>query len=137
MVDRISPAQRSANMARILNKDSVPEMLVRRFVHSLGYRYRLHSPKLPGHPDLVLSGLRKVVFVHGCFWHRHPGCALAAVPKTRVEFWKKKFDRNIERDRRVLKELRKSGWAVLVVWECETRVPTKLERKIIRFLEKE
>jgi len=124
-------------MARIRGKNSVPEMLVRRLVYGLGYRYRLHRFNLPGRPDLVLSGLRKVIFVHGCFWHRHAGCPLAATPKTRAAFWKKKFDTNVERDRRVLKELRKSDWVALIVWECETHVPKRLERKITRFLEKE
>src|ERR1700692_2000946 len=110
-------AQRSALMARVKSKDSVPERLVRSQAHTLGYRFRLHRRSLPGTPDLVFSKLRKVIFVHGCFWHRHSGCPRTTTPKTRAEYWKAKFIRNIERDASVIKMLRSAGWDSMIVWE--------------------
>jgi DNA mismatch endonuclease (patch repair protein) len=121
MTDRISPERRSLNMRRIRNKDTAPEKVVRSLLHRMGYRFRLHGRKLPGTPDLVLSRYRTVVFVHGCFWHRHPGCKRTFVPSTRREFWEQKFRRNVERDQRNLRELREFGWRAIVVWECEIR----------------
>ena len=100
----------------------------------MGFRFRLHRRDLPGKPDLVFPRLGKIIFVHGCFWHRHEGCRLATRSKTRTEFWDAKFERNVERDRRVQAELRNLGWDVLVVWECETRDPVKLQKVLGEFL---
>ena len=127
-------AQRSALMAKVRGKDTRPELLVRRTVHALGYRFRLHRRDLPGTPDLVFAGRRTVLFVHGCFWHRHPGCRLASTPKTRVAFWETKFAANVERDRRKEGELRTTGWRVGVVWECETRKPALLCERVLEIL---
>jgi len=119
-VDGITPEKRSWNMSRIRGVDTKPELLVRSLLHRMGYRFRLHRRDLPGRPDIVLPKYRAVVFVHGCFWHRHRGCRYAYVPKSRKDFWKRKFARNVERDREVRHLLRKAGWKILVVWECET-----------------
>lgn len=118
-MDRLTTEQRSWNMSRIRGKDTSPERAVRSLLHRLGYRFRLHSQSLPGKPDLVLPKYGAVVLVHGCFWHRHRGCPYAYAPKTRKEFWSRKFTGNVERDRRVARELRRLGWRVLIVWECE------------------
>lgn len=99
------------------------------------YRYRLHRNDLPGRPDIVFGRRRKVIFVHGCFWHRHPGCLKASSPKTRSEFWTEKFERNVERDARVVRELSDLGWETLTVWECETRTPDELKDRFRAFLE--
>ncbi|WP_013503307.1 very short patch repair endonuclease [Rhodopseudomonas palustris] len=112
---------RSANMARIGSRNTTPELTVRSALHRMGYRFRLHSSRLPGKPDIVLPRLRTVIFVHGCFWHRHPGCKFAYNPKTRSEFWQAKFVGNVARDARVLGVLRDMGWKVHVIWECETK----------------
>lgn len=119
-MDVVTSEQRSAMMSRIRGKDTKPELIVRRLAHTLGYRFRLHRRDLPGAPDLVFPGRKKVVFVHGCFWHRHPGCRFAYKPKSNTKFWERKFDSNIERDARVLRELQERGWSPLVIWECET-----------------
>lgn len=137
--DTLSPRERSERMGRVRGKDTKPELLVRRLVHSMGYRYRLHSGKLPGRPDIVFSGRRKVIFVHGCFWHRHgevtdDTCPLTRTPKSRLDFWISKFEGNKERDRRNLASLREEGWSPLVVWECQTRDADVLARRIRSFL---
>lgn len=137
--DPLSPEERSEQMSRVRNKDTKPEMLVRRLAHEMGYRYRLHSGRLPGRPDMVFAGRRKVIFVHGCFWHRHEevtddACPLTRTPKTRLDFWKAKFEGNKERDQRNLASLRESGWDSLVIWECQTRDVDELSRRIRRFL---
>lgn len=106
-------------MSRVRGKDTAPEMTVRRLVFSLGYRYRLHDKRLPGTPDLVFAGRKKIIFVHGCFWHRHDGCPLARIPKSNTAFWAQKLEANSERDARNLAALRELGWRVLVVWECD------------------
>ena len=131
--DPLTPAERSERMSRVRNADTKPEMIVRRLVHGMGYRYRLHSKSLSGNPDLVFSGRRKVIFVHGCFWHQH-GCRQYRMPKTRRGFWEPKLAANRERDARVRKELRKLGWSILVVWECQLRRADVLDRRIRRFL---
>jgi DNA mismatch endonuclease, patch repair protein len=118
-------------------KGSTPEMVVRRLVHSMGYRYRLHSSGLPGKPDLVFSARKKVILVHGCFWHRHSNCHLARLPKSRLDFWLPKLERNKERDKLVVRALRKLGWKTLIVWECETVSKEKLAKKLRRFLDEE
>jgi DNA mismatch endonuclease (patch repair protein) len=120
-VDTLTPLERSARMALVRSRDTKPEMRVRRLVHSLGYRYRLHRRDLPGTPDLVFPARRKAIFVHGCFWHRHD-CAMGdRLPKSRVRFWSAKIAENIQRDRRNLTKLRRLGWKALIVWECQTR----------------
>jgi DNA mismatch endonuclease (patch repair protein) len=134
-MDNISPEARGRQMARVRAKDTRPEMAVRRLVFGMGYRYRLHDARLPGTPDLVFAGRGKVLFVHGCFWHRHENCGLARLPKSRLDFWLPKLEGNQTRDRVNQRLLRKSGWRILVVWECELRDMPKLTRKIRRFLE--
>ena len=111
---------RSRNMAAITGRDTKPEIVVRRMVHRMGYRFRLHAKNLPGRPDMVFPGRRRVIEVRGCFWHRHPGCTLAATPKTRIDFWLPKFRATVERDARNLAALEGLGWAAMVIWECET-----------------
>jgi len=110
---------RSRNMSAIKSKNTRPEIVVRKFLHSKGYRFRIHRKDLPGSPDIVLPKYKTVVFVHGCFWHRHEGCKYKTNPKTRKEFWENKFNQNIKRDRNNFKELKKLNWKVLVIWECE------------------
>ncbi|MBR0809988.1 DNA mismatch endonuclease Vsr [Bradyrhizobium diazoefficiens] len=124
-------------MALVKSKNSRPELLVRSAVHRLGYRFRLHQRDLPGTPDIVIRKNRQAIFVHGCFWHRHPGCVRTTTPKTRSLYWKDKFARNVERDRTAITNLKQLGWRILVVWECETFDPEKLTRKLITFLAKE
>jgi DNA mismatch endonuclease (patch repair protein) len=121
-------------MAAVRGKDTGPEMLVRRLAHSLGYRYRLHVRKLPGAPDLVFPGRKMIIFVHGCFWHRHPGCSLARLPKSRLDFWLPKLEGNHERDAKNVNLLRRDGWRVKVIWECETKKLGRLRAKIEKFL---
>jgi DNA mismatch endonuclease (patch repair protein) len=135
LVDTISPEYRSEIMSRVRGKDTKPEMLVRRLVHAAGYRYRLHVRNLPGKPDLVFSARRKVVFINGCFWHRHRNCALARLPKSRTEFWTEKLERNKARDDRNVAALRDLGWDVLTVWECEIRDPAAVMRRLEAFLD--
>ncbi|WP_262299017.1 very short patch repair endonuclease [Microvirga sesbaniae] len=134
-MDIVEKAKRSAMMARIRSKDTQPELRVRRIAHAMGYRYRLHRRDLPGSPDLVFPRLRKVILIHGCYWHRHPGCRFAYQPKSNTAFWDEKFRRNQERDRRVLSELRALGWDPLIIWECETRNPETLRTRIAAHLE--
>ncbi|MFC7380090.1 very short patch repair endonuclease [Brevundimonas sp. GCM10030266] len=118
MVDTLTPRERSVRMSRIKSRDTKPELALRKALHALGLRYRLVT-KLPGKPDLVLPRHEAVVFVHGCFWHRHPGCKVATTPKSNTSFWNEKFERNVARDKKVLGELRALGWRVFVAWECE------------------
>jgi DNA mismatch endonuclease, patch repair protein len=122
-------------MARVRSKNMAPEMVVRRLVFSLGYRYRLHGRDLPGRPDLVFRSTRRVIFVHGCFWHRHANCALARLPKSRLDFWKPKLEGNHERDEKNRRALYREGWKVLTVWECELNKAKRLETRIRRFLD--
>jgi DNA mismatch endonuclease (patch repair protein) len=135
-MDTLTPEQRSERMARIRGRGTTPEVAVRRLVSSLGFRYRLHG-RLPGRPDLVFSGREKVIFVHGCFWHRHshPTCRLARLPKSRLGFWLPKLDGNAERDKRNLAALRRQGWRALIIWECQLRNLSVLSRRVQRFLE--
>lgn len=122
-------------MARVRSKDTGPELIVRRLVHSMGYRYRLHDATLPGKPDIVMRQRKWVIFVHGCFWHRHEGCALARLPKSRLKFWEPKLAANRTRDIRNIQKLRRSGWHVMVVWECQLSKLDGLERRIRRHLD--
>jgi DNA mismatch endonuclease (patch repair protein) len=121
-------------MAGIRGKDTTPELCVRRAAHALGYRFRLHRRDLPGSPDLVFPRLRKVILVHGCYWHRHPGCRFAYTPKSNTAFWERKFEENKERDRRQLLELALLGWDPLVIWECTTYNLDELQRQIVLHL---
>lgn len=122
-------------MSRVPSKNTGLEIAVRKLVWAMGYRYRLHARDLPGKPDIVFRGRRKVIFVHGCFWHRHPGCRYASMPKTRQIFWREKFDRNILRDAEHMSALQEMGWAVIVVWQCEMRNPDAVCHKIKKFIE--
>ena len=124
-------------MARVRSKNMRPEMAVRKLVFALGYRYRLHARDLPGCPDLVFRPRRKVIFVHGCFWHRHADCALARLPKSRLDFWEPKLEGNRQRDEKNNKALAQEGWKVLTVWECQVKDTVRLERRIRRFLDAE
>jgi DNA mismatch endonuclease, patch repair protein len=119
-MDIVSPEVRSRIMGRISCKDTQPELIVRRVAHALGYRFRLYRRDLPGRPDLVFAGRKTVVFVHGCFWHRHENCKHCYTPKSNIEFWQAKFDNNVSRDERVREKLIRLGWKVAVIWECET-----------------
>lgn len=127
MADVVSHNVRSRMMSGIRGRNTRPEMTVRRFLHARGHRYRLHVRALPGTPDLVFPSLRTVLFVHGCFWHRHPGCRYAYIPQDNRTFWLAKLASNVERDSRQAAELRAAGWQVMVVWECEARSVNALE----------
>jgi len=130
LVDTLTKEKRSWNMGRVRNKDTKPELQVRSLLHRNGFRFRLHKSDLPGKPDIVLVKYRTVIFVHGCFWHRHEGCQDTTTPKTRTSFWKNKFRDNTERDKRTTKALRAAGWKVIVVWECETKKPDVLLKRL-------
>ena len=131
-MDKLTPEQRSKNMAAVKGKDTTPEIRVRRMLHKMGYRFRLHRKDLPGKPDIVLPRYRLCIFVHGCFWHQHPGCKRATIPDFNHEFWVKKFQETSKRDERAEKELREQGWHVCVIWECETKKEELLNRIIRR-----
>ncbi|TAK11269.1 MAG: DNA mismatch endonuclease Vsr [Anaerolineae bacterium] len=135
MPDVLTPEQRKLNMSRIKSKNTRPEILVRSMIHSMGYRYSLHSRRLPGKPDLVLTRHKKIILVNGCFWHMHK-CRYGKVkPITRADFWEQKRLGNVQRDRANLAELKKLGWHVLVVWECWTKDPVKLRTRLAKFLQ--
>jgi DNA mismatch endonuclease (patch repair protein) len=133
-VDSISPGRRRENMRQIKSKGMKPEMAVRRIVHRLGFRYRLHVADLPGKPDLVFRRLNKVIEVRGCFWHRHGKCIDSHIPKSRIEYWGPKLERNRVRDAANLRHLKKLGFKVLVVWECEVPDEDRLTKRLTRFL---
>jgi DNA mismatch endonuclease (patch repair protein) len=133
-MDKLSPERRSENMRRIRSNDTSPEVVVRKLVHKMGFRYRLHAANLPGKPDLVFPRLRRIIEVRGCFWHQHRGCIDSHVPKSRVEYWRPKLKRNQRRDRDNEKALRKLGWNVLTIWECETAEFHALAERITAFL---
>jgi DNA mismatch endonuclease (patch repair protein) len=133
-MDRLTPAHRSWNMSKIKSANTQPERLVRSLLHSMGFRFRLHRKDLPGKPDIVLPKYRTAIYVNGCFWHRHPNCKYAYSPKSRVAFWERKFSENVERDRKNQTALRKLSWRVITVWECESRSPERLTRRLQRLL---
>ena len=137
-MDTLTHKQRSERMSKVRGVDTKPEILVRRLIHGMGYRYRLHVKSLPGRPDLVFPSRQKVVFVHGCFWHRHPDplCALARLPKSRLNFWRTKLEGNRVRDSRIEAKLRRLGWKVMVIWECQVNSRPRLVKRIQRFLGK-
>lgn len=134
-MDTLNRRQRSERMALVRNRDTKPEMVVRRGLHALGYRYRIHVGGLPGRPDLVFTKKRKAIFVNGCFWHRHDNCSLARLPKSRLGFWKAKLDANKKRDQKNLELLSAQGWDVMTVWECELATLEKTMSAIQTFLE--
>lgn len=127
MTDIVSPEKRSRMMSGIRGKNTEPELLVRKILFAQGLRFRLHRKDLPGNPDIVLPRKRIIIFVHGCFWHQHPGCKLAKLPKSNVDFWQKKLNENLARDRKVIEKLNSLGWRVLTVWECALRNQMVLE----------
>ncbi len=137
MTDVVDQQTRSRMMAGIKGRDTKPEMAVRSYLHAAGLRFRLHDKRLPGRPDIVLPRYRTVVFVHGCFWHRHPGCRYATTPASRREFWSAKFLENVDRDRRDVGALSKLGWAVVTIWECQTRDVCELDQTFWRIVSSE
>ena len=135
-MDRVTPEVRSRIMASVSTKDTCAEMGVRRIVHRLGYRYALHRKDLPGRPDLVFPSRRKIIFVHGCFWHGHR-CRAGRLPKSRQDYWKPKIEANRQRDRKQRRELTRNGWEVMVVWQCQLRRPASLSERLDAFLRDE
>ena len=133
-MDTISPQKRSWTMAQVKSEDTTPEKIVRSALHRMGFRFRLHKKDLPGKPDIVLPKFKTVIFVNGCFWHRHPGCKRATMPASNTEYWEKKFSKTIERDAKTKQLLENLGWQVFVVWECELKNMTLLQDKIKKFL---
>lgn len=134
MSDNISKDRRSANMRAVRSRDTAPEIRVRRAAHRLGYRFRLHRSNLPGKPDLAFPSRKKVIFVHGCFWHRHKKCRRAALPESNRKFWRTKLTRNAFRDAAQMTAIRKIGWRSIVIWECETKNEKQLAARLKRFL---
>ncbi len=132
MADVHTKAQRSYNMSRIRSKNTKPEMLVRSYLHKQGYRFRLHDKKLPGKPDIVLPKYKTVIFINGCFWHGHKNCKYFVVPKTRTKWWLEKINGNIERDKKVKRELKKLGWKVINIWQCYIRKQTYVKQLILK-----
>lgn len=130
MADIFDKKKRSEIMSRITARNTAPELAVRSLLHRMGYRFRLHQTNLPGKPDIVLARYRTVILVHGCFWHRHRGCRFAYTPKSRPDFWLRKLESNIMRDRQVKAELTRLGWYVITVWECELRSLDRLSRRL-------
>lgn len=138
MTDTITKAERSKVMSKVRSRDTKPEWILRCGLHRLGFRYRLGNTKMPGRPDLVFPKFHAAVFVHGCYWHRHPGCKNATTPKSNVAFWEEKFARNVARDRRTQQTLEALGWRVLVVWECELAKETvDTIQRVARWLREE
>ena len=133
-LDPLTKERRSERMGLVKAKNTRPELAVRRAVWHLGFRYRLHAANVPGKPDLVLPRFRSAIFVHGCFWHRHHNCPRTRLPKTRLNFWIRKFARNVARDRAVRARLARAGWRSLVIWECVSEHPLILDRQLRRFL---
>jgi DNA mismatch endonuclease (patch repair protein) len=133
-MDTLSKEKRSWNMSRIRSTDTVPEKVVRSYLHKNGFRFRLHVKTLPGHPDIVLPKYKTVVEVRGCFWHRHPGCKIATTPSSNTNYWQKKFERNVERDKRHAEELKALGWNLVVVWGCETTKKTFPPKSLTSFM---
>jgi len=134
MTDVLTKKQRSYNMSRIRGKNTQPEMIVRSLVHQMGYRYSLHKKNLPSQPDIVLTRYRKIIFVHGCFWHMHKCRYGKVVPKTHRKFWQTKRQGNVARDKKNIRELKKAGWKILVIWECQVKNIKTVQAKIHRFL---
>lgn len=134
-MDHVSKAKRSEIMRAVKSKDTSAEVAIRRMIFRLGYRYRLHAAELPGRPDIVFRRRRKAIFVNGCFWHGHKGCSKARLPKSRIEYWRHKLEVNQNRDKKNLAELRRMGWDVLVLWQCEIKDSERILSEVVRFLE--
>lgn len=134
LTDILTKSDRSILMSRIKSKDTNPEIVVRKILTRLGYRYRIHRKDIPGTPDIAFIGLKKVIFIHGCFWHRHVGCKYAYVPKSNVARWNKKFKENIDRDNKVLEELKDKGWNYLIIWECQLKNNENIPEMLKTFL---
>ena len=133
-MDTIPPGRRSMNMSRIRSRHTSPEMIVRRLVHGMGFRYRLHVAYLPGKPDMVFPRLRKIIDVRGCFWHQHKGCIDSHIPKSRTDYWRPKLANNMRRDKENAKRLKADGWRMFTLWECELRALKALRRRLAAFL---
>jgi len=133
-MDHVDANTRSRIMRAVRSTDTQPELAVRKIVHALGFRYRLHDTALPGKPDLVFPSRHKVLFVHGCFWHRHKGCRYTTSPKTHKAFWNAKFEANVRRDRSAARKLRRLGWGVMTVWQCQLKRPERLGERLYEFL---
>lgn len=133
-MDNLTPAQRRHTMSQVRSRDTKPEAKLRSLIHRLGYRYRLHVTELPGKPDLVFPGRKKVIFVHGCFWHGHTGCKAAKTPKSNLGYWSTKLGRNKARDEANIEKLKAMGWTPLVVWECELRDEDSIKKRVVDFL---
>jgi len=134
-MDKISKKHRSWNMSQIKSENTTPERIVRSLLHKMGFRFRLHEKKLPGKPDIVLKKYRTVIFVHGCFWHRHARCKYAYIPKSHHKFWQKKFSENMVRDKNVKRILKKSGWKIITIWECQINNQKKLIERLTSFIQ--
>ena len=134
-MDTVSPEERSRIMSHVKGRDTTPEKRVRSLLHSMGYRFRLQRADLPGKPDIVLPKFKTVIFVNGCFWHRHPGCKRATLPKSNAEFWRQKLEKNVARDRRNIQTLKDLGWYVLIIWECELKDTMTLQARLSDFFE--
>jgi DNA mismatch endonuclease (patch repair protein) len=132
-MDTLTPEMRSWNMSRIRGKDTKPELFIRSLLHAMGYRFRLKNANIPGKPDIILPRYKAVVFVHGCFWHRHKDCKYAYTPKSRIDFWQKKFEANVQRDQEISEQLKQLGWHQLIIWECEIKNIENLKKKIKAF----
>lgn len=137
MTDTLTPAERSERMSRIRGKDTTPELIVRKLAHEMGYRFRLHRRDLPGSPDLVFPRYKKVIWVHGCFWHRHEGCRKTTMPATNIPFWEEKFAATQKRDDQNFHRIRDQGWEALIIWECQTKDVENLTKQLQVFLEKD
>lgn len=136
MTDTFTPQKRSQIMSRIIGKNTLPEIAVRKILYNLGCRYRLHDRKLSGKPDIVIKRLKTVFFINGCFWHQHKGCKRQSIPKSNLDYWRNKLNFNVEKQRKDIRELKKLGWKVFIVWECETKNDQKLHKKLKRIYEK-
>ncbi len=133
-MDKLTPQHRSWNMSRIRSANTKPEMIVRSLLHRMGYRFRLHRKDLPGKPDIVLPKFKAIIFIHGCFWHRHINCKYAYMPKSKQKFWETKFKSNVERDKKVRKQLEEKGWKNLIIWECELLNIESVKNKLKDYL---
>lgn len=133
-MDNLTKKQRKLCMSRIRSKDTKPEKVVRKILTKLGFKYRLHNAGLPGKPDIVISKIKTVVFINGCFWHQHKNCRHQATPKTNVKYWTSKLKRNVEKQKKDIKLLKKEGWKVAIIWECETKNENRLTNKLRKIL---
>ncbi len=134
-IDRYPPEKRSEIMSQIRGKNTTPELVIRKYLFSRGFRYRVNDDRYPGKPDMVLPKYGTVIFIHGCFWHSHENCKASKLPETRKEFWKKKISDNMERDQRNIQELERQGWNIIVVWECEIKNKVKREKRLRKLVD--